>query len=256
MSSTRSSDLLGRVALVTGAAGDGVGQAVARRLAVDGARVVLLDVHERRLAGAVEKIVAEVGDRARGYVVDVTDFPRVEEILHEIDAQLGPVQILVNNVAINVLKGLTECTLEEWESALRLNLTAAFHLCRCTLPGMRAAGGGSIINISSVAAEAGLGWEAPYAVSKAGLQALSRACADEGGPHNIRSNVVTMGLVAGTRSAEFRPQLLDELRKQTPLGSFPRPDDIADAVAFLVSDGARFITGEILGVSSGWYMRS
>jgi NAD(P)-dependent dehydrogenase (short-subunit alcohol dehydrogenase family) len=122
---------------------------------------------------------------------------------------------------------------------------------------MRDAGGGVIVAVSSVAPDnGGKGIESPYTVSKGGLNALMRSCAHEGGPYGIRCNIVTMGFVRGTRFAEvLHPEMVAAERALNPLGELPHADDIAEAVAFLASDRARYVTGETLNVDSGGYMR-
>jgi NAD(P)-dependent dehydrogenase (short-subunit alcohol dehydrogenase family) len=125
------------------------------------------------------------------------------------------------------------------------------------MPGMRDAGGGVIINMSTYAPDVGGGGvEAPYAVTKGGLNVLTRSCALEGGPHGIRCNAVSMGVVTGTKFIDDNPQIAERLLPQTPLGRHASADDIAEAVAFLASDRAQHITGEILNVAGGIYMRT
>jgi NAD(P)-dependent dehydrogenase (short-subunit alcohol dehydrogenase family) len=125
------------------------------------------------------------------------------------------------------------------------------------MPLMRDAGAGAIVNVSSYAAETGGGGiEAPYAISKGGLNVLTRSCAHEGGPYGIRANTVSCGVIEGTKFVDDHPEIIANARTQVPLGGYPRADEVAEAIAFLASDRARHITGEILGISAGAYMRS
>src|SRR6516164_7228959 len=221
----------GRVALVTGSAGQGIGRAIATRLCAGGAHTVVTDVHPARVERVTEELAAA--------------------------AELGPIQILVHNAAYNVMGPIFTYRPEDWTRVMDTNLHGPWYLTKVAMLQMRDAGGGVIVSISSVAPEnGGNGLESPYTVSKAGLNALARSCAHEGGPHGIRSNIVTMGFVRGTRFSDvLHPDMLAEESSANPLGELPHADDIAEAVAFLASDRARHITGETLNVDSGGYMR-
>jgi NAD(P)-dependent dehydrogenase (short-subunit alcohol dehydrogenase family) len=166
------------------------------------------------------------------------------------------VQILVNNAAVNVMGSIFDYDPADWDRCLAVNLSGPWYLCRATMPGMRDAGGGVIVNIGSYAPEVGgKGIESPYAVTKGGLNVLTRSCAHEGGPHNIRSNTVSMGVVTGTKFVDAHPELLKDALDDAPLGRLPTAADVAETVAFLASERAANITGEIINVSSGTYMR-
>ena len=247
----------GQLALVTGAAGAGIGQAIARRLVAGGADVIVSDIHEARTEKVTEAITADFPDATvHGRVLDVGDRDAIDATVAAITAELGPVTILVNNAAVNVMRPIYEFDPDDWDWVLRVNLTGPWQLCRRIMPIMRDAGGGAIVNISTAAPdEGGFGLEAPYAVSKGGLNVLTRSCAHEGAPHGIRSNAVSMGLVRGTRFLEQHPETLDLPGALPPGGELPTADDIAEAVAFLASERARSVTGEILHVSAGTYMR-
>jgi NAD(P)-dependent dehydrogenase (short-subunit alcohol dehydrogenase family) len=246
----------GRVALVTGAAGVGIGQAVARRLARGGATVIVTDVHERRTKDVTEAISRDCDATVAGFPMDVTDRARVDEVLAEVTRTFGPVRILVNNAAINILADVFDYDPADWDRVIAVDLTAPFYLARRTLPGMRDAGGGSIVNITSIGADTAAGQgELAYACAKGGLNTLTRGIAKVGGPFKIRCNAVAMGLVSGTKFTDSRPELLAKFLPEIPLGRSATTADIAEAVAFLASSRASFITGEILNVSGGYYMR-
>jgi NAD(P)-dependent dehydrogenase (short-subunit alcohol dehydrogenase family) len=253
-------EFTGQVALVTGAAGQGIGRAIAARLLAGGADVVVTDAH----AGRVDKVTSDLageardGQRVAGKVLDVTDFAQADAVADEVLRELGPVGILVNNAAYNVMVPIWDCRPEDWAHVMDVNLNGPWYLSKIFMKQMRDAGGGGVVlNISTVAPDSGAhGREAPYAVSKGGLNTLTRSCAHEGGPFDIRVNTITMGVVTGTRFSDvLHPDLISEAVKNAPLGRLPHATDIAEAAAFLASDRARCITGETLNVAAGSYMR-
>jgi 3-oxoacyl-[acyl-carrier protein] reductase len=252
-------DFSGRVALVTGAAGQGIGRAVAARLSAGGADVVVTDLHPGRVERVTEELVAQApsGRRVIGRVLDVTDLDAIEGVMKDVAAELGPVQILVNNAAFNVMGDIWDYRPDDWRKVMDTNVNGPWYLSKIAMLQMREAGGGVIVNISTVAPDCGgLGLEGPYAVSKGGLNVLTRSCAHEGGRFGIRCNNVTMGLVRGTRFTDvLHPDLLPDAIAAAPLGALPHADDIAEAVAFLACDRSRFITGETLNVAAGQFMR-
>ena len=259
MSAIDPDEFAGQVALVTAAAGRGIGQAVARRLAAGGARVAVTDIHPGRTGTVAAAIAADYPATAvAGYPLDAGNREQIDTVLDAVTASLGPVQILVNNAAVNVVGSIFGYDPADWDWAVRVNLTGPWYLCRRTMPMMRDAGGGVIVNVGSFAPDVGGGGiEAPYAATKGGLAALTRGLAHEGGPHRIRAVFLSMGVVKGTKFADDNAQLLARLPGTTgPLGDLPGPADIAEAVAFLASGRAAFITGEVLNVAAGAYMRN
>ncbi|OOL33365.1 3-oxoacyl-ACP reductase [Rhodococcus rhodochrous] len=247
-----------RIALVTGAAGAGIGKAIATRLAAEGATVVVTDSHERRLAETVTDIRQATGGTAVGHVLDVGDREQIVAVTDAVRAELGPISILVNNAAVNVIGSIFDYEPESWDRVLAVNLSGPWMLSRQAMNHMRDAGtSGCILNVSTYAPDVGgEGIETPYAVSKGGLSVLTRCCAHEGGPHGIRVNTLSMGMVTGTRFTDtLHPEMQEGERVKTALGRLPRVEDIVEAAAFLVSDRSASITGEIVNISAGSHMR-
>jgi 3-oxoacyl-[acyl-carrier protein] reductase len=246
----------GRVALVTGAAGAGIGRATARRLVEAGATVVVTDVHERRTNETVEALRTEFSTaRVAGRLLDGGDPGQIAAVVAEVRAELGPVDILVNNAAINPFGEVDTLSPEDWDRALAVDLTGPWLLTRAVLPDMKQRGRGSIVNVSSVAAYTAPEREAPYAAAKAALHSLTRTVAREAGPFGVRCNSVAPGLVWTRFMEKYEEQFRPEVER-TPLRRWGTPEDVAGVVLFLASDLSAFITGEALTVSGGWYMHA
>ena len=245
----------GRVALITGAAGAGIGRAVAERLAEDGATVVVTDSHVRRTAEVTASLAERFGaDRVVGYPLDVGDRAGIDHLVDAVERDVGGVDLLVNNAAINVLTEVVDMDPADWDRTLDVDLTGPWYLCRRVLPGMRARGFGSIVTITSVAAFLGGGREGPYAAAKAGLHSLTRSIAVENGHLGIRANAVAPGIIRSKFVDKHIDRFTEEIDR-TPVRRLGEPADVAEAVAFLCSEHASFITGEVLNVSGGWYLR-
>ncbi|GAB92255.1 SDR family NAD(P)-dependent oxidoreductase [Gordonia rhizosphera] len=251
-------ELAGRIALVTGAAGDGIGKALAMRLAADGATVVVTDSHPRRVVAAAEAIAEVNGGRAVAKQLDVGDREQIVEVASWVRNEMGPISILVNNAAYNVLGPIFDYDPADWDRVLSVNLSGPWMLSKLAMTQMRDAKvPGVILNISTYAPDVGgEGIEAPYAVSKGGLNVLTRSCAHEGGPYGIRANTLSMGVVTGTRFVDaLHPELKESELPKSPLGRLANVTDIVEAGAFLISDRAASITGEIVNVAAGIHMR-
>lgn len=248
----------GQAVLVTAAAGEGLGQALARRFAEGGAAVAVTDRHAERTARVAETLAEETGSQVIGIPFDVEDLGSADAVVEEAARRLGPIRVLVNNAAVNVVGDIFDYDTPTFERLMRANLTTPWHLAKLVFPQMRDAGGGSILAISSVAgATGGSQAEPPYAAAKAALHELTRGFARAGGPHNVRANAITMGVVTGTRFIDvLHPEIAEAELPKVPLGRHSTVDDITNAVAFLASDRAAFITGEILNVAGGAYLRT
>ena len=244
----------GRVALVTGAGGAGIGSAVTQRLASEGAAILALESHAGRTTGVVDLLTRTYDVPVVGVTVDVKDRPAVDAALAR-GSELGVVDIVVNNAAINAQGSIFDYDPDVFDDVLAVDLTAAWYLIRRTIGGMRELGRGSIVNVGSVAAyNGGRGREAPYSAAKAGLHEITRSVAIEAGPFGIRCNAVAPGLV-NSRFVEKHKERFTADRDATPLRRHGEPDEVANVIAFLVSDEASYVTGEVITVSGGFYLR-
>jgi NAD(P)-dependent dehydrogenase (short-subunit alcohol dehydrogenase family) len=255
VSAAEAEELAGQVALVTGAAGEGIGRATARRLLELGAAVAVTDSHERRTKETAESLAREFGARVAGFVLDVGNRDQIAAVCDAVERSLGPVDVLVNNAAINVLVPVSEYPQDDWDRVLEVDLTGCFVLIRRLLPGMKARGRGSIVNVTSIAAFIGNAREGPYAAAKAALHSLTRSVAVEGGPFGVRANAVAPGIIE-SRFVSRDAARYEALAQQAPLRRIGRAEEVAEAIAFLASERSSYITGEVLNVSGGWYMRA
>ncbi|MBO0771957.1 MAG: SDR family oxidoreductase [Actinobacteria bacterium] len=241
----------GRVALVTGG-GSGIGRVIARRLAAEGAAVAVADIDPATARDAAAGITGS-GGTARAYPVDVTDPGAVAAAAAAAAAELGTVGLLVNNAAVASDTRFEEVSLPDWEREVGVALTGAFLCSRAVLPGMLASRRGAIVNIGSVNALASFGNE-PYSAAKAGLASLTRSLAVRYGRGGVRVNLVVAGTIrtpAWDHRLDRDPGLLERVARWYPLGRTGLPDDVANAVLFLASDDAAWITGTELRVDGG-----
>jgi 3-oxoacyl-[acyl-carrier protein] reductase len=251
---TTTTRFAGRAALITGAAGAGIGSAIANRLASEGAAIIAVDHHAGRTAEIVKRLEATYDVPVVGYAIDVTDRPAVDAMLAKATDAVGDIDIVINSAAINVQGSIFDYQVDDFEQVVAVDLTACWYLIRQTIGNMRSNGRGSIVNIGSVAAyNGGRGREAPYSASKAALHELTRSVAIEGGPYGIRCNAIAPGLI-WSKFVEKHKARFEVEAEATPLRRHGQPEEIANVAAFLVSDESSYITGEVINVSGGWFL--
>jgi 2-hydroxycyclohexanecarboxyl-CoA dehydrogenase len=247
---------MGRVAVVTGA-GSGMGRAIAERLAGNGYRVALLDLN-RDAVGSTAKALRDRNREAIGLGVDVSDRAAIDAALGTVRGEFGPVEIMVTSAGIDEFQPFTDITVDAWDRMLAVNLTGTFHCLQLAVPDMLAAGWGRIVTISSSSAQSGAARMSHYVASKGGVVGLTKALALELAPHGITVNTIPPGFIDTpmARRAEERGDLpsIDAVAARTPVRRAGTPDDIAAACAFLCSDDAGYITGQLIGVNGGWYL--
>ncbi|MCH8010199.1 MAG: SDR family oxidoreductase [Chloroflexi bacterium] len=246
----------GKVAIVTAAAGAGIGRATAKRMAEEGAKVVVTDAHAKRVEEVAATMSRDLGQDVIALQVDVRN---VDDVTRMVDATLerhGQIDILMNNAGINKLSKVWEMDDETWRLVIDVNLTGTFNCMRAVLPHMIERKTGAIVSMASSA-----GWvggsdgEAHYSAAKAGIMGLTRAVAAEVGPHGVRVNAIAPGLIYNEFLERIYPkEFFERYAKRVPLGRVGQPTDVADLAVFLASDMSRYITGEVINISGGSVM--
>ena len=240
-----------KTALITGASG-GIGSAVAKRLAADGISVMLMynDAKEKALQVLAELSSMEIICDA--VQCNVADSQSVNDAVARTIESFGHIDYLVNCAGISRRELLIDTTDEGWNEMLSVNLTGVFNTCRAVLPGMFERHSGKIVNISSIWGQVGASCETVYSATKAGVIGLTKALAKETAPSGITVNCVSPGCVDTLMMSDFSQDEIQELYDEIPLGRFARPEEVADTVAFLLSDSADYITGQNIGINGGF----
>ena len=244
-------DLSGRIALITGAA-QGIGLALARGLAAAGARVVLDDIDAHRLDAAVASLRSE-GFDAEGVVFDVTDETQVETGVADVEARVGPIEILVNNAGLQYRSPLESFPKEAWDRLLDVNVTGVFLVGRAVALRMIERGHGKIVNVSSVQGELARPTIGPYTATKGAVNNLTKGMCTDWARHGLQVNAIGPGYVV----TELTQPLADDptfdawVRSRTPAGRWGDPSELVGAVVFLASDASSFVNGQVLYVDGG-----
>jgi 3-oxoacyl-[acyl-carrier protein] reductase len=240
-----------QVAIVTGAS-RGIGRAIARALAAEGARVALVYRGSKEAADAAVQEIAQAGGTAVAYQVDVTDLNAVQQCVDTVTAQWGPVAILVNNAGVIHDDLFVRLEPEQWHKVLATNLGGTYHFCRAVAYGMMRQRRGRIINVSSVAADHVNMGQTNYAASKGAINSFTRALAVELAGRGVTVNAIAPGFIETDMSAAVRNKAGDLIEKKfIPMKRIGKPEEIAKVALFLASDDAAYITGQVLTVDGG-----
>ena len=236
----------GKVAFITGGA-RGIGRATAQAFAAEGARVIVADVD----AEAAEATARALGGGAIGVAIDVADPQSVKSVVATTLSRAERIDVLVNNAGITRDASLLKTSDEAWDSVIAVNLSGTFYMTREVAPHMVARGSGAIVNASSIVGVYGNFGQTNYVATKSGVIGMTRVWARELGRKGVRVNCIAPGFIATDMTAKMPEDVLEGMKKKTPLGRLGTPDDVARAYLFLASDEASFINGQVLGVDGG-----
>jgi 3-oxoacyl-[acyl-carrier protein] reductase len=244
--------LVGRVALVTGAA-QGIGKAVALLLARNGADIVVSDINLEKAEETANEIKS-IGRKALAVKGDVANWNDVERMVEVILEKFAKIDILVNNAGITRDKLVLRMTEEDWDAVLDVNLKGTFHCTKAVVRHMAKQRSGKIVNIASVVGEMGNAGQANYSASKAGVIGLTKTIAREFAQRGININAIAPGYIETPMTEVLPEKAKEELKKLIPMERLGKPEDVAEAVLFLVSEESNYITGHVLNVNGGIYM--
>jgi len=241
-----------KVALVTGAA-QGIGRAIALKLAANGADVVIVDMNLDKAQEAARE-VERLGRRALALRANIANLQEAEAMADEAVAKLGAVHIMVNNAGITRDALILRMKEEDWDAVINVNLKGVFNCTKAVVKHMSKQRYGRIVNIASIVGEMGNAGQANYSASKAGVIALTKTVAREFATRNITCNAVAPGFIDTAMTQALSEKVKEELAKQIPMGRLGTPEDVAEGVLFLVSETTGYITGQVLNINGGMYM--
>ena len=242
-----------RVALITGAS-RGIGYAIANALAKDGVDIAGIDINISELQSAMKVIGDSTGRRTLAIQADVGEFASMENAAAEVIKVFDKINILVNNAGITRDNLLLRMKDSEWDDVMRINLTGTFNCTRAVIKGMVKNRYGRIISIASIVGLMGNSGQANYAASKAGIIGFTKSIAREYANRGVTANAIAPGFIETDMTKKLPEDVTKELRSQIPMGKLGMPEDVADAVRFLASDEAKYITGQVIHVNGGMYM--
>ncbi len=244
----------GRAAVVTGAT-RGIGRAIALELARRGADVAFNYAQSAEAAEGLKAELEGLGVRALAAQCDVASTEAATEMVKQVKSELGRVDLLVNNAGITRDNLILRMKEEDWDSVIDTNLKGAWNFSRAALRHMlKNEGGGSVLNISSISGVVGMGGQSNYSASKAGMIGLTKALAKEVASRNVSVNALALGLVATDMSQALNEEYQQKLREQIPMGRYAQPEEVARIACFLLSDDARYITGQVIQADGGLAM--
>ena len=245
--------LEGKTAIITGAA-RGIGKSIALRFAAEGCNIAFTDLFIDENGRKTEEEIAALGVKVKGYASNAANFEETHTVVAEILKDFGSIDILVNNAGITKDGLAMRMTDDQWQAVLNINLTAGFKLARAVIPGMMKRRFGRVIGMASIVGVMGNAGQANYSASKAGLIAMSKCMAQELASRNITFNCVAPGFIKTPMTDALSEEVRAQLLKEVPMGRLGTAEDIANAVVFLASDEAGYITGQTIHVNGGMAM--
>ncbi len=245
--------LAGKIAIVTGAS-RGIGRAIATQFAKEGAKVAFTYLSSVEKGEALEVELQGFGIKAKGYRSDAADGKAAEELVNQVVADFGTIDVVVNNAGITRDGLLMRMSEESWDEVMRVNLKSVFNLTKAATRVMMRAKSGSIINITSVVGLTGNAGQANYAASKAGIIGFTKSVAKELGSRNIRCNAIAPGFIETEMTGELNEKAIEEWKQTIPLKRGGQPEEVAECAIFLASDRSKYITGQVLQVDGGMVM--
>jgi 3-oxoacyl-[acyl-carrier protein] reductase len=242
--------LEGKTAVITGAS-RGIGRAIALKFASEGADVAFSDIRYDEQAESLEKEIAALGQKGKGYASDASSFEDSQRFIDEVLKEFGKVDILVNNAGITRDNLMLRMSEQDWDLVLTINLKSAFNLTKAVQRSMLKQRSGSIINMSSVVGVSGNGGQANYSASKAGLIGFTKSIAQEFGSRNIRCNAIAPGFIETEMTAKLPDDVRTQWINQFPLKRGGKPEDVANVATFLASDLSSYVSGQVVQVCGG-----